>query len=165
MIEKNIQSRSGRLSLKGLHTLCQGLVCVLWWSGTAFGLQAHATAEEGLYSHQLGHVFFLLSMVVFAFWLQKTRLVERGGWRLIQMSCLFFILWNLDAIAGHEIELWLDASRFVGVPPSRVLIADDGLIPYLYFFLKLDHLFCVPAMVLLYWGLRRLGSESSEEGP
>jgi hypothetical protein len=142
-----------------------GTLCVLWFSGVAYALQAHATPEEGLYSHQLGHLFFILSMVVFAFWLQKTGLVKRSGWRLIQMSCLFFILWNIDAIAGHEVELWLDESRIVGPRSARVLIADGGAIPYLYFLLKLDHFLCVPAMVLLFMGLRRLRTESPEEEP
>ena len=81
------------------------------------------------------------------------------------MSCLFFILWNIDATAGHEIELWLDESRIVGPRSSRLLIAEDGPLPYLYFFLKLDHFLCVPAMVLLFLGLRRLRTESPEDRP
>jgi hypothetical protein len=138
------------------------LIC---WSGPAFGLQGHANAEEGQYSHQLGHLFFLLSMLVFAFWLQKTRLVKQRGWRLIQISCLFFILWNIDALAGHEIELWLDESRLVGEGPSRVLIAESGSLPHLHFFLKLDHLLCVPALFLLLLGLRKIKADPPEEGP
>lgn len=158
-----MQPRYPQYTYRPWQSLFLGLTCVLWWSGPAFGLQAHATPEEGLYSHQLGHLFFILSMMVFAFWLQKTRLVEEGGWRHIQISCLFFILWNIDAIAGHEIELWLDESRFVGVPSSRLLIAEGGPVPYLYFFLKLDHLLCVPAMTLLYLGLRRLVTGSRKD--
>jgi hypothetical protein len=148
---------------KSSQVLFLAMVSILWSSGKAYGLQAHATPEEGLYSHQLGHLFFCLSMVVFAFWLQKTRLVKKMGWRLIQVSCFFFILWNIDAIAGHEVELWLSESRFVGPPaPSRMLIVDKGsVLPYLYFFLKLDHFLCVPAMVLLCLGLRKLVGGSS----
>jgi hypothetical protein len=147
------------------RALYLSLACILWSSGNAFGLQAHASPEEGLYSHQLGHLFFILSMVVFAFWLQKSRLVIKRGWRLIQVSCYFFILWNIDAIAGHQVELWIGESLLVGPPSSKVLITDGGLLlPYLYFFLKLDHLLCVPAMVLLFLGLRKLAGDSPE-GP
>ena len=138
---------------------------LILWSGPAFGLQGHANAEEGQYSHQLGHLFFILGMLIFAFWLQKTRLVKERGWRLLQISCLFFILWNIDALAGHEIELWLDESRFVGEGPSRVLIAEGGHLPYLYFFLKLDHFLCVPALALLFLGLRKIKADPPEEGP
>jgi hypothetical protein len=148
-----------------LRGILLGPLCVLWASGISFALQSHATPEEGFYSHQLGHLFFIVSMVVFAFWLQKTGLVKRSGWRFIQMSCLLFILWNIDAIAGHEVELWIEESRIVGPRSSRQLIADGGAVPYLYFFLKLDHFLCVPAMVLLFLGLRRLKAESSEDRP
>lgn len=148
--------------LKTYLPLFLSLACILGSSGNAFGLQAHATPEEGLYTHQLGHLFFLLSMVVFAFWLQKTRLVDKRGWRLLQLSCLFFILWNIDAIAGHEVELWLSESRFVGPPLSKELIA-GGPLPYLYFFLKLDHFLCVPAMVLLLLGLKKLAIDAAED--
>jgi hypothetical protein len=138
---------------------------VLFISGTAFGIQSHATPEEGFYSHQLGHLFFILSLVVFAFWLQKTRLVRNRGWRLLQISCLFFILWNLDAIAGHEIELWLSESRQFSPAGRGTLKTGPGiLIPSLYFLLKLDHFLCVPAMILLLLGLKKLAADSPEQG-
>jgi hypothetical protein len=165
-MEKNKPSRFALQKLKA----CQGplipiLVLLLWPSAEAFGLQSHATPEEGLYSHQLGHLFFILSMVVFAFWLQKTRLVKNKGWRLLQISCFFFVLWNLDAIIGHELELWLSESRLVGPASSNEIgVGDRGLwLPYIYFFLKLDHFLSVPALLLLFLGLRRLSADSPEE--
>jgi hypothetical protein len=134
------------------------------FSAEAFGLQAHAIPAEGHYSHQLGPLFFLLSLVVFAFWLQKTRLKEKSGWRLIQWSCFLFIFWNIDALAGHEVEIWLSESLIVGPPSSRRLLVEEGsLLPYFYYFLKMDHLLCVPAMVLLCLGLRKLAAEAPGE--
>lgn len=165
MNEARFQRRYKLTAAQAYRVLFLGLACLLSSSGNVFGLQAHATPEEGLYSHQLGHLFFILSMVIFAFWLQKSRLVDKRGWRLIQVSCFFFILWNIDAIAGHEVELWLSESRFVGPPSSRELVAGNGLLlSYLYFFLKLDHFLCVPAMVLLFLGLKKLAADSPEEG-
>jgi hypothetical protein len=159
------KEKKSRLSIfeaiRVFQVLFLALTSVLWSSETALALQAHALPAEGLYSHQLGHLFFLLSMVVFAFWLQKTRLVKKMGWRLIQLSCFFFVLWNMDAIAGHEVELWISESRFVGPPSSRMLVADRDLLTFLYFFLKMDHFLCVPAMVLLCLGLRKLATGSS----
>jgi hypothetical protein len=140
------------------------LVLLGYFSEKAFGLQSHAIPAEGQYSHQIGHLFFLLSLVVFAFWLQKTRLVKLTGWRFIQWSCFLFILWNMDAIAGHEVELWLSESLFIGPPSARRLLVDNrSLLPYFYYFLKMDHLLCVPAMVLLCLGLKKLASDSSGE--
>ena len=59
-------------------------------------LQVH-TAPEGLYSHQIAHCFFIISMATLAFWLQERRLVEKRGWRHLQISCLLFIVWNINA--------------------------------------------------------------------
>jgi hypothetical protein len=154
-------SKSGPMVSQGLFWVWT----LIWWTGPAFGLQGHANAEEGQYSHQLGHLFFMLSMFVFAFWLQKTRLVRAPGWRFLQISCLFFILWNIDAFAGHEIERWLDESRLVGEGPSRVLIAAGEPLVYLYYFLKLDHVLCVPALVMLYLGLRKIKVAPPKEVP
>jgi hypothetical protein len=36
-------------------------------------------------------------------------------------------------------------------------------LPYFYYFLKMDHLLCVPAMVLLCLGLRKLAAEAPGE--
>lgn len=145
--------------------VCVCLALVLCWHGEAFGLQGHATPEEGQYSHQIGHLFFILSMVIFAFWLGRTRLVEKKGWRFLQYSCLLFILWNLNAVAGHEVELLLDRSSFTGAPTSRFVANPKEIIPYLYFFLKMDHFLCVPAMIFLLLGLKKLNTELEENRP
>jgi hypothetical protein len=145
-----------------LLVLILGLL--LWPAPMALALQSHATPEEGLYSHQIGHLFFMLSLVVFAFWLQKTNLVKERGWRLIQISCFLLMLWNIDAIAGHELELWLSENRLVGVVSTKVGLGNPNLwLPYIYFFLKLDHLLSVPALILLFLGLRKLSANLSKE--
>jgi len=60
----------------------------------ALGTQAHS-APEGLYAHQLAHIFFTVSMGVLIYWLRERQLVQSLGWRYIQYAPLFFILWNL----------------------------------------------------------------------
>jgi hypothetical protein len=116
-------------------------------------LQVHA-APEGLYSHQLAHCFFIVSMAILAFWLQKRRLVERRGWRYLQISCLLFIIWNIDAFVGHTIEFHLSPDAYAGEGWARALVADKAIMPYLYYLLKMDHVICVPAIFFLYLGLR-----------
>lgn len=144
------------------------VVAVLLWvflmlllPAQGFALQVHAE-PEGLYSHQMGHVFFLFSMAVFAFWLQKTRLAEKRGWRYIQFSCVAFILWNLDALWGHMIESRLSADAFAPISSGRALVLEKAVAPYLFYFLKMDHLFAVPAMIFLLLGLKSLTKESDE---
>jgi len=128
----------------------------------SFALQVHPE-PEGLYSHQLGHIFFTFSMAVFAFWLQKTRLVDNRGWRYIQVSCIIFILWNMDAFTGHMIESRLSEEAFLPISYGKALIIERAVAPYLFYILKLDHLLAVPAMIFFLLGLNRL-RKSDEEG-
>lgn len=145
----------------GLLALCMGVLLDLVHPVQALALQVH-TDPEGLYSHQLGHVFFIASMAILIFWLQKTRLAEAKGWRYIQIGCLAFILWNSGAIAGHFIEALQGEEAFVRISSGRALVLEKAVAPYLFYFLKLDHLFAVPAMIFLLLGLRRLKRESQE---
>lgn len=135
--------------------LAAALLWLFLHPAQGFALQVHPE-PEGLYSHQLGHIFFIFSMAVFAFWLQKTRLVENRGWRYIQVSCVIFILWNLDAISGHMIESRLSEDAFISISHGQALIVEKAIAPYLFYFLKLDHLLAVPAMIFFLMGLNRL---------
>jgi hypothetical protein len=126
-------------------------------------IQVHP-APEGLYAHQIAHLFLALSLGFFAFWLQRRRLVETRGWRLIQAACLLLVLWNLAAMTGHHLEGRLPEEALRSVDGERFL-AVDGPWTVLYYFLKMDHFFCVPAMALFYLGLRRLRGGSGGETP
>ncbi|MBF0412702.1 MAG: hypothetical protein HQK70_08325 [Desulfamplus sp.] len=69
---------------------------------------AHATqmhnAAEGVVVHQIGHLFFLISMVILYFTIKGKSLDSQKGWRLIQISALLFVLWNLDALIVHFLD-------------------------------------------------------------
>ena len=121
----------------------------------AFALQVHPE-PEGLYSHQIAHLFFILSMAIFIFWLRKRGLVTEPGWRLIQWGCAMFIVWNVGAFIGHAIEARMPEESFVGKGWSKSLVLETVTSPAIYLFLKMDHLTCVPAIVFLYVGLRSI---------
>ena len=126
--------------------------------GRAIATQAHG-APEGIYAHQLAHIFFLISMAVLIYWLRARELNIEKGWRYIQISAFFLLLWNLDAMAVHFLEEQLE---IVTITPmegwqARIESAGDSLMLLRLFYLfKLDHLLCVPALGFLYLGLRRL---------
>jgi hypothetical protein len=137
---------------------------------TASATQAHG-APEGLYAHQLAHLFFICSMGVLIFWLRQRRLVREKGWRYLQYSALFFIIWNLDAFAAHLLDEQLSLVRVSKPSLWRIHIeAVNGsrAVEILYYFSKLDHLLCVPALLFLHAGFRRLlksgGSGVSDDG-
>ena len=131
----------------------------------AWALQTHP-APEGLYAHMLAHLFFIATLAIFTYWLQTTGLFRERGWRLIQISCLMFILWNLDTFAVHWIEHTLSREMLLttGLDWSQRLSMTGGWRSWVYYFGKFDHLFCVPAMLLLLFGLRDLYRQAGSEG-
>lgn len=130
---------------------------------TAWALQAHG-GVEGVYAHQMAHLFFAFSMGLLIYWLRKRRLISIKGWRYIQYAALWFIAWNTDAIIGHWLEeqSGLVATQRIGVMRISLNMTPgfEWLGPVFYL-VKLDHLLCVPAMLCLFLGLRRLLQEPS----
>jgi hypothetical protein len=135
---------------------------ILLFSEPAFATQAHS-APEGLYAHQLAHIFFIFSMGVLIYWLRERQLIQSPGWRYIQYAAFFFILWNADAFFVHLLE-----EQFAIIDIERVSLWNINITAatqsktlfWLYYAAKLDHLLCVPALFLLYFGLRRLLKET-----
>jgi hypothetical protein len=129
---------------------------------TVYATQTHG-GLEGLFVHQFAHLFFTFSMGLLIYWLRKRHLVASQGWRHIQYAALFFIAWNLDTIFCHWL---LEQSGFVTVENIQGLqmhiTAVEGLhwLTDIYYLSKLDHLLCVPAMLFLLLGLRRLYQSS-----
>ncbi len=137
----------------------------IFWPRAAWALQTHP-APEGLYAHMLAHLFFIATLGIFTYWLQTTGLVRERGWRLIQFSCLMFILWNLDTFTVHWIEHTLTSELFIttGLDWSQRLSMTGGWRSWVYYIGKFDHLLCVPAMLFLLFGLRELYRRADTEG-
>jgi hypothetical protein len=134
------------------------IVSIVFITEPALATQAHS-APEGLYAHQLAHIFFIVSMGVLIYWLRERKLVQAVGWRYIQYSALFFILWNADAFFVHLVEeqLGLVSIQRIGLWDIDITTTmKSQTLLWLYYAAKLDHLLCVPALLFLYFGLRRL---------
>jgi hypothetical protein len=138
-------------------TFLGAVLLVLFWGTVeqALALQVHPE-PEGLYSHQIAHLFFILSMAVMVFWLHKRGLIREPGWRLIQWGCIMFIVWNAAAFIGHAVEAEMTEESFVGKGWSRALLVQGLVSPVIYLLLKMDHLTCVPAILFLFLGLRKI---------
>ncbi len=153
----------GNPSVTRLLRLSALAVAAGWLApAAALAVQEH-NAPEGLYAHQIAHLFFLGSMGLLIFWLRQRRLVKGAGWRYIQYAALFFIFWNLTAFTAHLLDEDLAVVDIQQVAAWTVRI-DVGDLPqalgWLYYAAKLDHLLCVPALLFLYFGLRRLLREA-----
>ncbi len=126
--------------------------------GFALAVQEHG-APEGIYSHQGAHLFFTASMGLLVYWLRLRRLVREAGWRYIQYAALFFLLWNIDAFTAHFLDEQSGIVDTALAAPGKIKVEvgeNPVALAWLYYMAKLDHLLCVPAMLFLYAGLRRL---------
>ncbi|MEW6137982.1 MAG: hypothetical protein AB1733_07090 [Thermodesulfobacteriota bacterium] len=143
----------------GLTTclLVGGILCL---PRSSFALQVHGE-PEGLVIHELAHLFFGATMGLLAYWLESNRFIESRGWRNIQVACLLLVLWNLVALTGHLVSLQIQPEMITGEAGtwSTILLADQTPWATAYFFLNLDHLFCVPAVFFLLLGFRQLYGE------
>jgi hypothetical protein len=111
----------------------------------------------------MAHVFFIFSMGLFIFWLRQRGLIRSAGWRYIQYASLFFIFWNVNAFIVHLVEEQMAVLDITRISTWQINIqAKPGFqwLGTVYYVTKLDHLLCVPALVFLYMGLRRLLDES-----
>ena len=130
--------------------------------GQALATQAHG-GIEGVTSHQIAHLFFMVSMGFLIYWLRERNLVKESGWRFMQYGAFFLILWNINAFTVHLLSEQMGLIQIKKVSLWQVQInaagGNKGL-EILYYIAKLDHLFCVPALFFLYSGLKRLLKES-----
>jgi hypothetical protein len=120
--------------------------------------QAHG-GPEGLYVHQMAHIFFMFSMGLLIYWLRKRHLVSAVGWRYIQYAAIFFIAWNLDAFVSHWIEeqsALIEIQRLGSMRIDIQTAPGFGWLAPIYYLTKLDHLLSVPAMIFWFMGFRRL---------
>jgi hypothetical protein len=128
----------------------------------ALATQAHG-APEGVYAHQLAHIFFIISMGFLIHWLRERKLVRESGWRFIQYAAFFIILWNIDTFVVHLLDdqLGIIQIKQIGLYHIQINTLDGNrALETLYYIAKLDHLLCVPALIFLYFGLRRLLKEN-----
>jgi hypothetical protein len=139
------------------------LATLLAVPGSAWAFQSHPE-PEGLYTHQIAHVFFIFAMAMLVYWLEQNRFTQERGWRLIQIACVLFVVWNIVAFAGHWVEEQIPPSAVVGEPDwtQRIDFSSHWLAP-VYYMLKLDHVVSVPAMICLFLGIRSLYMQACRE--
>ena len=154
---------------RAIHTFLPivfSLFLFLAFPGRAAATQVHP-AEEGVYVHQLGHFFFIISMGILIYWLRRRGLTRESGWRFIQYSAFFFILWNLDAVIVHYLEDVRDVFEVQGSGQWNLWVHEvygHSTLSLLYYICRMDHLLCVPAVILFYIGLSHLLKHTGTNG-
>lgn len=145
--------------------LLMGLAGLLGLPDVSWALQVHE-APEGFVAHQLAHIFFAAALALMAYWLEANRFVQEKGWRLIQAACLLLLLWNVVAFCGHWVTEKIPPDLLVGErgTVSRRLLLGDSPRTVLYYYLGMDHLVCVPAILCLYLGIKTLYKQIARNG-
>ncbi len=64
-------------------------------SGAWTAAMAHHHGAYGFYLHQLGHVFFGVSLAVFLFYIFGKRLTGERAWLYIAIAALALIIWDI----------------------------------------------------------------------
>lgn len=134
---------------------------------SAQATQGHG-GVEGLYVHQMSHLFFCVSMGILIYWLKARGLTRQTGWRYIGLAALLFLLWSLDAFTAHLLDEQLEIVQVQRIGSWDIQLDTEGFdsrFAVFYYGAKLDHLFCVPGMVLFFLGLRRLHNQSDQNEP
>jgi hypothetical protein len=134
------------------------VLLLLFEADDAFATQAHSD-PEGIHTHQFSHLFFMVSMGILIYWLRARNLIIELGWKYIQYSAFFFILWTLDAFTVHLLDEQLQVVTITKIDAWKIRIDnvyDSNWMTLLYYIIKLDHLLCVPALFFLYKGLKLL---------
>ena len=129
----------------------------------ALATQTHGQ-PEGLYVHQMAHIFFIISMGSLEFWLRQRNLIKEKGWKYIQLAAVLFILWNINAALVHFLDEHLDILGISKIDFWWIQFENyqsQKAITVVYYLLKLDHLLCVPAMFYLYYGLKTILSNTT----
>ena len=118
---------------------------------------------EGVLTHQLAHIFFIISMGILIHRLRIKKPHLSSGWKFIQYSALFFILWSLDAFAVHFLNEQFNIIQVKTIGPWQIKINDcfdNNLLKVFYYLARMDYLLFMPAFIFLYYGLKRLLKES-----
>jgi len=136
--------------------------------GELFAIQAHG-GYEGIVVHQMGHIFFFVSMGAFVYWLREGRILGHPGWQYIMLFALLMGAWNLDVLLMHYLDEQGHLIEVTKTGPWTMMIKSatgSDVLPMVYYLGKLDHLLCVPALLFLYLGLKRIKSslESGNSG-
>ncbi|MCF6239673.1 MAG: hypothetical protein L3J79_12880 [Candidatus Marinimicrobia bacterium] len=137
--------------------------CVFILTGPAFALQTHGS-PEGLYAHQLAHLFFIMCMGSFAYRIHCTRQHRHQGWIFFALGGILLVAWNLWALTGHFVSLYISKENFI-LPEGRLvpLLHITSWKEILYYILKMDHLLSVPALICFYFGLKSILSTFPRE--
>ncbi len=120
---------------------------------SAWAVQAQGGAE-GLVSHQIGHVLFVVGMGYLLFRLHAMNL-KGTGWFEFKTFLWLLLAWNLMTFSGHWMNELVAQEKFIKVNASGLAFSIENLQDAIYYLTRLDHLLLVPSFTFLLLALRK----------
>jgi len=141
------------------------LACMpLLSAGQALATQQHGD-PEGLYSHQIAHLFFIASMAVLIVQIALAHQWRgrRNGWHYIGISATLFLAWNLDTFAVHVLDEYVTSAMYSGAGYwGRSFDVTETWAKFNYAGKLLDHVLLVSAMLAFVHALRLFSAERQD---
>ena len=99
-------------------------------------------------------------MLGFALRIRRSSLIKEKSWHLMSTGAVLFGLWNGWAFLGHIIVSLMPQTDFSRDSDGlKSILALHSPIDVLYYLFKMDHLLCFPAMVFIYFALKRMTAQ------
>lgn len=139
--------------LTGLLRTALPLLVVALTAGPAWAVQSHG-GSEGLVSHQIGHVLFIIGMGYLWF---RLRTMRQGdlGWFEFKVFVWLLIAWNVITFSGHWMNEYVSADKFIKDHANTLFFTVENFSDAIYYLTRLDHLILVPSFAFLLIALRK----------
>lgn len=118
---------------------------------------------EGFYPHQVAHVFLVIAMAIFVYYVRRAGLTKEKGWRYIAISGALLLAWNVYTFLGHIAELYVPSDSFSQRDDFWRGSMRIDLASMFYYLYKLDNLILAPCLYYFYLGMRALVESNAPE--
>ena len=125
----------------------------LLWADPAGAVQQHG-GTEGLVSHEIGHILFIVGMGYLLFWVYRLRMTA-SGWPQFKVFLWLILCWNLLTFSGHWMRELVNPEKFIRIDGEITGYSIDGLFDFFFYLTRLDHLVLVPAFLFLLLALKK----------
>ena len=126
------------------------LACV--YSPPVWAVQTHG-GSEGLVSHQIGHLLFIIGMATILFMVLYSR-ITGPGWLMFKGFLVLIVLWNVLTFSGHWLNEFIDMEKFVYSHGNKVGFRVENSADFFFYISQLDHLVLIPALIFLGFSLK-----------
>ncbi|MCP4342624.1 MAG: hypothetical protein GY799_28020 [Desulfobulbaceae bacterium] len=133
------------------------IICAFFFliieTNPAWGVQSHGGAE-GLVSHQISHILFLIGLGYLLFHLYQIQKKD-PGWLEFKFFLWLIIVWNVVSFSSHLINEFVAPEKFVKDGEIIVSYYIEDFADVIFYLTRFDHLVLVPSLVCLLLALRK----------